>query len=341
MRKLFLTLFSLLVAVAASGCSNLPLSGRGGEIRDRQASASEGALDALRPIYPSGSVTLDSVDGGSSWQRNRFSFQVYCDQAGDFRVVRGEYYRSLRGQGTSGCPLIAISPILGGEGDGYLAARFIARESCRWGFSAFFLYQERSILSPSRDALGLEARMRRSVRDNISALEAFSALDEIDSRRLGSFGVSLGAIRNIVLMAAEPRLRANVVCLGGLDLAAIVRTSKEKMVLRYLSTRMEKEAVSAREVENEFRQFFSSNPLKLAREISPEGVLLFLAAYDDVVPYRQGLDLRQMLGGPEAHLLPLGHYTALLAAPWITSTSLGWVQSRFSEVRRLRGLKDK
>ena len=143
-------------------------------------------------------MTVEALEGTSSWQRNRFGFQVYCDQAGDFRGISGEYYRSLRSKGAIARPLIAVAPILGGEGEDYLVARFIARECCRWGFSAYFLYQARAILSPSRDALGLEARMRRAVRDNISALDAFSTLDEIDSERMGSFGVSLGAIGNIV-----------------------------------------------------------------------------------------------------------------------------------------------
>jgi hypothetical protein len=325
--KIRLALFALLAFSAVQGCGHLPMREGIEGVSDRPAPAVEGALDVLRPAYPPGPLTLESLDGTSSWQRSRFGFQVYCDQAGDFRGISGEYYRSLRSKGAIAHPLIAVSPILGGEGEDYLVARFIARECCRWGFSAYFLYQERSILSPSRDALGLEARMRRVVRDNISALDAFSTLDEIDSERMGSFGVSLGAIRNVAFIAAEPRLKVNVLCLGGLDLGAIIKESREKMVLRYRSIRKEREGMSPGELELEFQQYFFSNPERLAASISPGEVLLFLAVYDEVVPYTEGLDLRRMLGGPEAYLLPLGHYTAFASAPWITSTALEWVST--------------
>ena len=333
MQKLRLALFALLAVLTVQGCGHLPMRGGAEGVPGGPAPAVEGALDVLRPVYPSGPIALEVLDGTSSWQRNRFGFQVYCDQAGDFRGISGEYYRSLRRKGAIACPLIAISPILGGEGEDYLVARFIARECCRWGFSAYFLYQERSILSPSRDALGLEARMRRAVRDNISALDAFSTLDEIDSERMGSFGVSLGAIRNVAFIAAEPRLRVNVLCLVGLDLGGIIKESREKMVLRYRSTRKEMEGMSAGEVEVEFQQYFFSNPARLAASIFPGEVLLFLAVYDEVVPYTEGLDLRRMLGGPEAYLLPLGHYTAFVAAPWITSTALEWVSTGLRKLR--------
>ena len=313
-----------------SGCRHIPGGHRVEPGLVRPAVPTQEQVRVLRPIYPSGPLALETLDSASAWERNRFSFQVYCDLDGDYRVVRGEYYRTLRGEGEAGFPLIAIAPILGGEGEGYLASRFIARECCRSGFSAFFLYQERTILSGQRDALGLESRMRHEVRDNISALTAFSALDEVDAGRLGSFGVSLGAIRNVVLIAAEPRLKANVLCLGGLDLVAILRTSRETMVLRYLSSRMERESLSSREVELEFRKYFASNPANLAGGISPRKVLMFLSVYDEVVPYNEGLALRQMLGAPEAYLMPLGHYTALLGAPWITYRALGWVSGRFA-----------
>ena len=91
--------------------------------------------------------------------------------------------------------------------------------------------------------------------------------------------------------------------------------------------------MSTGEVEVEFQQYFFSNPARLAASISPGEVLLFLAVYDEVVPYTEGLDLRRMLGDPEAYLLPLGHYTAFVAAPWITSTALEWVSAGLRQLR--------
>ncbi len=327
-----LAVLCLLAVFGATGCTHIALLDRLEPGIERPAVPARSELENLRPVYAAGRLRFEEMDRTSSWERYRFSFQTYCELSGDYRTVRGEYSRTLHVEEGTLSPLIVVSPILGGEKDSYLASRFIARECCRRGMCAFFIYQERSILSGQRDASGLEARMRQSVRDNILALNVLSALEETDPQRLGSFGVSLGAIRNLVLMAAEPRLRANVLCLGGLDLVSILQTSKEPMVLRYLSQRKSEEKLAAMDLIREFEAYFPSNPKNLVGGISPNTVLLYLAACDEVVPYAQGLALRQMLGAPEAYLMPLGHYSALIAAPWITSSALEWVSWQWSPV---------
>ena len=319
-----------LAGFGATGCTHIALFDRMEPGIERPAAPVGSELENFRPVYAAGKLRFEELDSTSSCERYSFSFQTYCELTGDYRAVRGEYSRALQSDKKAPYPLIVISPILGGEKDSYLASRFIARECCRRGMCAFFIYQEKSILSGQRDACGLEARMRQSVRDSIQALNAFSGLEEIDSQRLGSFGVSLGAIRNLVLLAAEPRLRANVLCLGGLDLAEILQTSKEPMVLRYLVQRKKEEGLSARDLMREFNGYFPSNPKNLVGGINPNTVLLYLAACDEVVPYAQGLALRQMLGAPETYLMPLGHYSSLIAAPWITDSALGWVSRQWA-----------
>lgn len=328
---LWLVLLSFVAVVSSSGCMHIARLDRVEPGVKRPAAPTALDVENLRPVHPPGKLHFQALDGTSSCNRYRFSFQTYCELSGDYKTVRGEYFRTLQGGGTQvAFPLIVISPILGGEKGGYLASRFIARECCRWGLCAFFIYQEKSILSGQRDACGLEARMRQSVRDNIKAIDAFSSLEEIDSGKLGSFGVSLGAIKNVVLVAAEPRLRANILCLGGLDLARILQTSRDSMVLRYLSQRMGQESLSVRGVVGEFNDHFPSNPKNLVGAIRTDTVLMYLAVYDEVVPYAEGLALRQMLGAPEAYLMPLGHYSALIAAPWITASALRWVSRQLA-----------
>ena len=322
----------LLIVSGAAGCAHIALLDQLEPGIERPVAPVGAELENLRPVYAAGKLLLEELDSTSSWRRYLFSFQAYCELSGDYRTVRGEYSKVLQADQGAPYPLVVISPILGGEKDSYLASRFIARECCRRGMCAFFIYQERSILSGQRDAFGLEARMRQGVRDNIQAINAFSGLEEIDPQRLASFGVSLGAIRNLVLLAAEPRLRANVLCLGGLDLAEILQTSKEPMVLRYLAQRKNEEELVAGDLIREFKDYFPSNPKNLVGGISPNTVLLYLAACDEVVPYSQGLALRQMLGAPEAYLMPLGHYSSLIAAPWITDSALEWVSRQWGPV---------
>ena len=94
--------------------------------------------------------------------------------------------------------------------------------------------------------------------------------------------------------------------------------------------RESQEELAAGDLLREFKNYLPSNPKTLVGGISPNRVLLYLAAYDQVVPYYQGLALRQMLGAPEAYLLPLVHYSSLLAAPWITDSALEWVSRQWA-----------
>ena len=76
MHKICLGLFALLVFSAVQGCGHLPMREGTEGVSDRPAPAVGGALDVLRPVYPPGPMTVEALEGTSSWQRNRFGFQV-------------------------------------------------------------------------------------------------------------------------------------------------------------------------------------------------------------------------------------------------------------------------
>ena len=285
-------------------------------------------LAELRPRHPGRDFELEFVEEASAHQRFEFRFQTYSDQQGDFKTVTGTYYRTRRAPPGARPPLIVVSPILAGPVDDYLASRFLSWQATKAGLSTFFLHQETVILRPERDAVGLEAFLRESVRDNIKALDLFVELPEVDPSRLGSIGVSLGAIRGVVLLACEKRLRASVLALAGADLASMVRTSEESLVLRYLGGRAAREGMSREEVAAEIGRWLVSDPLHLAPAVETERVLLVLGRFDTHVPYENGLLLRRTLGEPETYILPWGHYSSVLAAPWAAATAIRWLAAR-------------
>ena len=59
----------------------------------------------------------------------------------------------------------------------------------------------------------------------------------------------------------------------------------------------------------------------------PDGSVV-LGRFDTNVPYENGLLLREALGEPEAYLLPWGHYSSVLAAPWAATTAIRWLARR-------------
>ncbi len=288
-------------------------------------------LAALVPQHRAFDLRLEALDDASNYERYRLSATTYSEVLHEFKIIEGEYYRSRRiGDGGRG-PLIVISPILGGDATGYLECHIFARWAASLGISAFFLYQDRSILSPERDGLGLEALLRDLVRDNLKVLRLLLERPEVDPRRLGTLGISLGAIRNLLIMAAEPRLSANIVVMGGVDLASILLESREPGVLRYFRRRTRREGITREEACADIRRHLWSEPGRIAGLIDPQRVILFLARFDDKVPLKYGQMLREKLGNPETHVLPGGHYTAMLYAPYAASKGFAYMLERFEK----------
>ena len=307
------------------GCSHLEPS-----FPSREAVALPADLArALRP--PDGAWGLELAVREREESHDLLSFRWRCfdDLEGDFRVVEGEYYRTRQTEGGRAAPLVVLSPILAGPIDDYRASRYLAERACERGVSAMFLHQETIVLDPRRDAFDLERRLRQSVRDNIRALDLFAARAEIDAGRLGSIGVSLGGIKNVVLIAAEPRLRANVLCLAGTDLPGILLASHEPLVEAYLEGRRREDGLEAPAVAAELRRFLGCRPSRCAPSIESDRVFLVLGRFDDKVPFRAGLALRDALGGRAAWILPTGHYTTLALAPWVADGIIDWLQVRW------------
>ncbi len=258
-----------------------------------------------------------------------FSFWAHATGEGDIRKVEGTFYKTRRVKPGQGAPLLILTPILAGAVDDYLACRVFARWASAEGMSAFYLHQDEDVLTVDRDALRLEELLRDSLKDNIRALDLFLSLPEVDPERLGSIGISMGAIKSVALVAAEPRLRANVFCLGGADLPRIFATSRERRVVRYVEVRMAWDRITRDDLCFEIATFLRSEPMAMAPFISNDRALVFLGTFDDKVPYACGLKLWQQLGCPEAYILPLGHYTGIAAAPFAASRMFEYFRKRF------------
>jgi dienelactone hydrolase len=244
--------------------------------------------------------------------------------------VRGEYLRLAGASAETPAPLLQISPILGGALNDYLLARVIAGWAADAGFSCFFIYQPEEILDAHVDGAGMTRLLRRTTAENLAAIRLLCARPEVDAARIGSFGVSLGAIKNVLLLAAEPRIAGGVLCLPGGDLARILALSRETLVERYFENRSEASGLDRAAIVAELREHLAIEPLAVAPAVGAERVLLFLGSLDDKVPYATGLALYQGLGRPELHVFPVGHYTGMVTAPRAAALGFVWLKERFA-----------
>jgi len=146
------------------------------------------------------------------------------------------------------------------------------------------------------------AASRQSVADVRRALDWMLARPEVDAERAGIVGVSLGAIQGSIVLGAEPRLKRNVLTLGGGDLVAILTHPSRE-------TRKVREALAERGITNEelARRTASVEPLRYASRVDPRTVLMLNASKDEVIPRASTDALWKALHEPEIHWYPTGH----------------------------------
>ena len=220
-------------------------------------------------------------------------------------------------------PAILILPIMGGTN--YDLESYFARSYAKRGFAAVILHRP-DIKKEIHELEDIDVLLRRSVRDAQRTIDWLEGQPEIDPQRLGLFGISMGAIRGTMVLALDERLRAGVLGLVGGNVPYILSHTREKSLVRERNKVLERLQLSPDELEQRLRRLIICEPLTVAPAVDPSRVLMVIAAFDHVIPARQGWELRRKLGNPEALQLFSGHYSSVVYAPW-----LKWRTGRFFE----------
>jgi hypothetical protein len=220
-------------------------------------------------------------------------------------------------------PAILILPIMGGTN--YDLEAYFARSYAKRGFAAVILHRP-DIKKEIHELEDIDVLLRRSVRDAQRTVDWLQGQPEIDPRRLGLFGISMGAIRGTMVLALDARVRAGVLGLVGGDVPYILAHTREKSLARERNKVLERLHLSPDELEQRLRRLITCEPLTVAPAVDPSRVLMVIAAFDHVIPAQQGWELRRKLGNPEAVRLFSGHYSSVIYAPW-----LKWRTARFFE----------
>ncbi len=164
----------------------------------------------------------------------------------------------------------------------------------------------------------LAEAVRQSVADVRRTVDVLQSRTEIDPKRIGVCGISLGALIAASAFAEEPRLHRAALILGGGDLAEIIAHANE--------TRRLREAMAQLSTEDQARAkqaIAAADPLRnadQARSRAEKGLVLMInAAEDEVIPPRCARKLAEAYGMTDRirWLEGLGHYTALAALPGI------------------------
>jgi len=239
-------------------------------------------------------------------------------------VVEFEWFES-KGPGRK--PAILFNPILGGQ---YPLERGICRFLAGRGFHAALVRRKTLKLAPEHEVERIERLLRQGVIRIRQVVDWMASQERVDPHRMGSFGISMGGIASVLAAAVEPRLRSHVVALAGGSVPDILVTSPDRLLAKPRRQYLRHRRLDLKTLDALLRQQINTDPIRLAPYVDARHVLLFIALADRTIGRANALRLRRALGSPRTVFLPLGHYTAYLALPYLKYASLRFFQDRLA-----------
>lgn len=223
-------------------------------------------------------------------------------------TVWAEYYRPT---GKGPFPGVLVLDILGGDQN---LSRTIARHLAQNGIGALFVqmayYGPRRppngprLLSPNIEQT--MAAIRQTVLDCRCASAWLESRPEIDSKRIGILGTSLGSFMSAVTAAMEPRLSRVVLLLGGGGLVdAFYDHPKAKPYVQFADLiGLTKEKMQ--------KMVAPADPLTYADLLKQRQLLMIAASRDDIVPPKAAQQLWEATGKPKIIWLDSTHIGAAI-----------------------------
>ncbi|MDO8756502.1 MAG: hypothetical protein Q7J64_00695 [Elusimicrobiota bacterium] len=160
----------------------------------------------------------------------------------------------------------------------------------------------------ARTSRQLALNFRQSVSDARRALDVLSARPEVDAKRVGLFGISLGAIVGAVTWSVDARPAAGVFVMGGADFPGIaLNGSLSGPVARAMGLK-----------DAELRAAWSGlDPLDYKAANAGKRAYLINVNSDTVIPRANALRLKEAFPDSSQVWLPFGHYTAIVHLAWL------------------------
>ena len=257
----------------------------------------------------------------------RIEFEPRMNVLGTSHIVILDYYDI---HGTSKTPLILVLPISGG---GNQFANHFASYFAKHGFASLVVHR-REIDKYEQSLETLNPIFKQIILDHMQALDWADTCLDIDKHRIGIFGMSAGAVKASLLYSLEDRIKAAVLALAGGDIPHIFAYSKEEGIREWRNTMMTEHQISRTEFYNILKERFVHDPLNYAQHANARNILMVLAAFDKIIPFKKGVELRARLGHPETIVIPTGHYTSVLYLPYLEAVSLKFFRKKFSEATK-------
>jgi dienelactone hydrolase len=227
-------------------------------------------------------------------------------------VVHAEYFAPLGGGPKR--PAVIVLHILGAD---FPLSRYMAARLADRGVAALFLklpyYGERRPAAAGQNAKRFLSSdiertiqaMRQGICDVRRATCWLNSRPDVDGKRLGVSGISLGGIVSSVAAAVDPSIREGAFLLAGGDLSRILWEMPESAAYRALWIRSGRTLEDLKELTDPF------DPLTYARRLAGKRVFMMAGKVDEVIPPSSARALWEAAGRPPIRWYDCGHYSAV------------------------------
>lgn len=222
-------------------------------------------------------------------------------------TVHAEFYRP---KGPGPFPAVIVLDITGGNQDlSRMLARHLAQNKIAGLFVQMAYYgprqpADRRVKLLSSNVPQTMAAIRQTVLDLRCATAWLESRPELDKKRLGIMGTSLGSFMAALTGEMEPKLGRVAVLLGGGGFVDAYYDHPQALLLRTFWEMLggTKEQVAA--------LIAPVDPLTRADLLRDRKLLIVAAKFDEIVPPQMAVNLWNATGKQQIVWLPSGHFTA-------------------------------
>jgi hypothetical protein len=218
-----------------------------------------------------------------------------------------EYYKKKKPSDE----LVFVFPILGGE---YWFERYFARYLVEHGIDAAIILRNPEFKKPE-NIDRIEEVLRQSVLRDKASIDFFEKYG--GKKQFGTFGISRGGVNAAITAGVDPRLKTNIIVMGGEDIVEIFRNTNQRGVGKYIDKVLAYKKYGREDLFNFLTATVKTDPKNLAQYMDAEHTLMFITAFDKTVPAHFQHLLRKRIGNPRTYYLATDHYVALLLTQFV------------------------
>jgi dienelactone hydrolase len=146
-----------------------------------------------------------------------------------------------------------------------------------------------------------------------TAVDFIQMHPNLDHKKIGAMGFSLGGITTAMLIGIEPRFVGAMIAAGGGNFPELLTRTKNRHMVRLRERRMEfLKLPSMDDYEQELHKHLVFDPLHFARRVNKTALLMMMVTNDRQVPSPNQKQLWETLGQPDVILLDQGHVASIV-----------------------------